>query len=238
MKYFIFAFHKVFFFIPAYIRSSMAFEFASLVGRTFTGRLKLNKQAKNYINLGSGHVRYDGFINVDFYYSKGIDYGADLRYPLRIDDNTTDAIVTEHTFEHLTYQSVDQLLGECHRILKPGGVIRIIVPDVSIFIREYAENNESWFKEWEKVMLTDSDDPERAKRIMPTKMHAISFVTQEYGHVACWDFDSMAYYLKKNGFTAIEKAGFKQGRNPELFIDLTTRDRTNVSLYIEASKSK
>jgi len=236
MKYFVFAFRKLFFFLPVYVRDTMAFEFASSVGRTFTGKMKLDRNAENLINLGSGPARYPGLINVDFFYTKGIDYGADLRYPLKIEDNTVDGIVSEHTFEHLTYASVDRLLGESYRIMKPGSVIRIIVPDISIFIAKYSTGDEAWFKNWERLMLTDSADAERAKRSMPTKMHAISFVTQEYGHVACWDFDSMKYYMEKNGFTDIQKVEYKKGRNAKLLIDIGTEDRTNVSLYIEAVK--
>ncbi|MES2780544.1 MAG: methyltransferase domain-containing protein [Bacteroidota bacterium] len=236
MKYFIFAFHKIFFFVPAHVREGIVFEGVSFIGRLFTGKLKLDKHNENLINLGSGFVRYPGIINVDFFYTKGIDYGADLRYPLKIEDNTVDGVVSEHTFEHITFASADLQFRECFRIMKPGSFIRIIVPDIELFIQRYVANDEAWFKEYERLMVTESADLSRAHKTLPTKMHALSFVLQDFGHIASWDFETMKYYLNKNGFVNIHKTEFMKGSNPKLLIDISSADRTNVSLYVEAMK--
>ncbi|MBI1770255.1 MAG: methyltransferase domain-containing protein [Bacteroidetes bacterium] len=207
-------------------------------GRLLAKRLKLNPSEKNYINLGSGALRYKGFINVDFFGGKetGVDYGADLRYPLLIDDNSLDGIFCEHTLEHLTYKNVDQLLAECYRILKPGGTMRIIVPDVSLFVENYAKNNKEWFDRWEYLMFTSSTDSERSKRKLVSKMSAISFVTQEYLHVACWDYETMHHYLVKNKFREIKKSAYRQSVDPMLNIDLDDAERRYVSLHMDAVK--
>jgi predicted SAM-dependent methyltransferase len=177
-----------------------------------------------------------GFINIDFFFEPRVDFGADLRYPLRIDDHCIDGIFCEHTMEHLTYAMNDNMLKDCYRIMKPGATIRIIVPDISIFAKNYAEQNDAWFKKWEQLMFTDSADAERAKRRLTTNMQAISFVTQEYLHVACWDYDTMKYYLEKNNFKDIKKVDFGISRQQNLLADSDTDDRKYVSLYIEATK--
>ncbi len=233
-------FDILFFFLPSRTKDYVFFEYKSIFGRMLTGRLKLDKGKKNYINLGSGSKRFEGFINVDFFTSKrnGVDYGADLRYPLLIDEAVVDGIFCEHTMEHLTYSMVDQLMSECYRILKPGGTLRIIVPDVSKFVENYAQKNQVWFDQWEHLMFITSSDGERSKRKLVSKMSAISFVTQEYLHVACWDYETMLYYLLKNRYTSITKSEYRGSSDRVLNIDLDDDERKYVSLYIEASKEK
>ncbi len=225
-----------FFFLPEYLVFSLGFEFLSKLGRLTTGDFKVDRSKKCYINLGSGTVIVQGFVNIDFFYSKGIDYGADLRFPLRIPDNSIDGIFCEHTFEHLTYADDLKLFKECYRILKPGAVLRIVLPDVSLFIKNYAEHNEAWFRLWERLMLTESTSPERAQRRLSTYMEAVSFVTQEYGHRSAWDFDTLKVYLQMAGFSDINKVSFRQGQDPHLLIDFDAEDRKLVSIYLEVRK--
>jgi predicted SAM-dependent methyltransferase len=67
------------------------------------------------MDLGSADDRTPGFLAVDFF-SPNVGYGADLRYPLLIDDITFDGIFTEHTLEHLNYTEVAKIVAECQRI--------------------------------------------------------------------------------------------------------------------------
>jgi predicted SAM-dependent methyltransferase len=222
-------------FIPANVLGIIYFEFRSLLGRTFTGKLKIDSTKRNFINLGCGPARGPEMINVDFFFA-GADYGADLRYPLRIDSNSIDGIFSEHTLEHLTYDQNRKLLAECFRVLKPGTKIRVIVPDVSVFIEAYSSKNQAWFKEWERLIFTESADSERAERKLASPMCAISFITQEYFHQSSWDFETMSYFLKEAGFISIEKCEFRKGSEKNLLQDLDHLDRKLVSLYVEATK--
>ena len=214
----------------------LRFELTSYVKRRTTGPLVFLPDQTNYIDLGSGSVRHPGFTSIDFFNVPNVHYAADLRYPLRIGNDTTNGIFTEHVFEHLTYAEVDRMLAECYRVLKPGGSIRIIVPDISIFAKNYAAGNSAWFDEWENMMFKNSTDAERAQRRLVTPMSAISFVTQEYGHVSCWDFDTMAHYLARNGFVQIRQSAYRDSLDPMLAIDLDAPDRRYVSLFVDACK--
>ena len=128
------------------------------------------------------------------------------------------------------------LFKECYRILKPNGILRIVVPDVSLFCKNYATNNREWFKRWEQLLFIQSPSPERAKRRLTTPMEAISFVTQEYGHISAWDFETLKAYLEKAGFSKIQHVAFRQGENSDLFIELDDAERKFVSIYVEAKK--
>ena len=220
-------------FLPSSTRNLLLFETRSIIGLKLSKPLILDKSSENYINLGSGSVTFSDYINIDFF-SINVDYQADLRYPLKIEDNIINGIFSEHTLEHLTYDQVQRLLMECYRILKPGGKIRIIVPDVSIFLKNYCLNNSDWFSRWEKQVFLESKDASRRNRKMISKMTAISFVTQEYGHVSCWDFETLEIFLLNANFTDIIKTTFSKGPNNKLLRD--NDSRTLVSLYVEASK--
>ncbi|MBT8523609.1 methyltransferase domain-containing protein [Polynucleobacter paneuropaeus] len=236
MNFFKFFFKKAVFFIPCELLGAIAFESKSYFYNRMSGYLKINANQKNYINLGSGSKIINEFINIDFYGTPGINYGADLRKHLKISNNVVDGIFCEHTLEHLTYSDVDRLLGECYRILKDGGVFRIVLPDLSLFISNYADGNISWFRRWESLMFTHSTDPIRKLRKLNTPLESISFTTQEYGHVSSWDYETLFFYLQKNGFREITKSGYMESRDPALLIDDSSEDRRLVSLYVEAVK--
>ena len=61
----------------------------------------------------------------------------DLRKPLPWGDDQFEAVYASHLLEHLTWGDARQLLIESRRVLKPGGVCRIVVPDLEYLIREY-----------------------------------------------------------------------------------------------------
>jgi SAM-dependent methyltransferase len=232
-----FALRKLISFLPLKIQSILCFEVISKIGRWLTPDFDINSQTPHYLNLGCGPQVIDGFVNIDFFTSPGISYGADIRYPLKISNNIFDGIICEHTFEHLSYVEASRLMHECYRILKPGGILRVIVPDLELFIRNYSNQNKMWFAEWEKLMFSESIDFQRVNRRLSSKLEAISFVTQEYGHVSCWDFETLEFYLTNAGFSEVKKGYFRVGVSPQLLVDLDGDDRKFVSVYVDAVKS-
>lgn len=215
--------------LPPELWDHISFEARSFLGRLTTKALRVDRNAENYLNLGSANILLPGQVNVDFFSNRSV-YGADLRYPLRMDDAVFNGIFTEHTLEHLTYDQVKRLFAECHRIMKPGAHIRIIVPDISILAEKYVARDAAWFKEWEAEMLS------KRGRVLDSPMQAISFTTQEHGHRSAWDFDSMRVVLSGAGFIEIKKREAGVGAEPRLLHDRMERCRTMLSLYVEAQK--
>jgi len=81
------------------------------------------------LNLGCGLSRAEGWVNVDKY-GPAADLIHDLDvFPYPWDDNSVDQIITVHVLEHLN--NWWGAFEECARILKPGGVLEIRVPDES-----------------------------------------------------------------------------------------------------------
>ena len=219
--------------LPEELVAHIKFEFYSKLGRLFARDLIIDLKRKNYINLGCGDMYIDGIINIDFFTNKKIDYGLDLRYPFRISDRSIDGIFSDHTFEHLNHAEVDQVLSESFRVLKSGATIRIIVPDMSIFIYKYCQNDESWFDEWKRLVLIGIER-ERMHGYF-TKIFALNFTSNFYHHKSCWDFEMAQFFLKKNGFKNVKKCSFRQGTQGLLY-DKDHEDRKFISLYVEATK--
>ena len=223
----------ILFFMTIDLFEHAKFELISKLGRILSRDLKLKNTNTNFINLGCGNSYVNNFINVDFFGNKMIDYGMDLRFPFKIESNSIDGIFSEHTFEHLSHQEVDNALGECYRILKPEAKIRIIVPDLSILIERYCSNDDEWFQKWQDLVLKDPSRHYMKKYF--TKMFAINFTASYYHHKSCWDFESLKKVLTSNGFVNIEKCNYNLG-TPELLIDNDSDDRKLVSIYIEGKK--
>ena len=85
------------------------------------------------LNLAAGSKRYPGdVLNVDLMEGEGIDYVADLsKYPWIWEDDAVDGIHASHILEHFSVADQEKFIRECHRILKPGGFLRIVVPHVT-----------------------------------------------------------------------------------------------------------
>tara|TARA_Y100001934_G_scaffold110128_1_gene134898 strand:+ start:7234 stop:7911 length:678 start_codon:yes stop_codon:yes gene_type:complete len=62
----------------------------------------------------------------------------DLNNPLPFPDNSVDAIYSSHVLEHFPLPTMKELIGECVRVLKPGGEFIVAVPDASRFIHAYS----------------------------------------------------------------------------------------------------
>ena len=82
------------------------------------------------LNLGGGTKQFDGALNVDITPGDGVDIVADLSaYPWPWPDSSVDGIHISHVIEH--FPDPAPIIRECHRVLKKGGFLRIVVPHCS-----------------------------------------------------------------------------------------------------------
>lgn len=106
---------------------------------------KVKKNDKNIkIQFGSGGNIKPGFINVDFDKTMGADVAWNMEekdYPFP--DNYADHILCEMTLEHIRTPSL--AIDEFHRIIKPNGTIKIIVPHFSQAYSLFADIHVSQF---------------------------------------------------------------------------------------------
>src|SRR5688572_16095375 len=92
---------------PSYLTAQIVFELGALKTRMKQPFIKHRfKNRKNLlVNIGAGETGKEGWINVDLFYSEGVNCLWDCRRSLPFDNNSVKILFTEHFFEHL---DVDQ----------------------------------------------------------------------------------------------------------------------------------
>lgn len=196
--------------------------------RKFAGKRNL------LVNVGAGNSGKEGWVNVDGYPGEGVSCLADVRKSLPFEDNSVRGIFTEHFFEHIDYvEEAPHFLRECWRVLQPGGVLRIVVPDLERYFRAYAQGD------WDLLAKIRPLDGE-SKDVhygwhYNTQMELINFVLRQgQQHKFGYDIPTIEFLLRKYGFTKVEKQEFGKSQMQELCIDAAKR--ASESLYIEAVK--
>lgn len=98
-----------------------------------------------FANLGCGGTYVDSrdWLNLDFHSNTPAVIATNLSKPLPIPDNSLEVVYSSHFLEHVPLSEVPALLGEIYRVLKPGGVVRLVVPDFENIAREYLSQLDS-----------------------------------------------------------------------------------------------
>jgi predicted SAM-dependent methyltransferase len=196
-------------------RGLFLFELKSLVGRII---YRPRPATARYLHFGCGYNILPGFQNLDFYSfrERGKPVARhDLRFPLPYPDATFEGAYSEHCIEHLYPHQALQLMRELHRVLKPGGVLRVAVPDLGKYIDFY---------------LGKSVDPEFS--MFRSGCEAIWCLTQNWGHRSVWDRTMLTEKLREAGFKESHETSYRQGRNSDLLVD--KEERRWETLYVEA----
>jgi predicted SAM-dependent methyltransferase len=91
------------------------------------------------LNLGCGRRFHPQWINIDFVSTQPEVMAWDLTRGLPFEDETFDVVYHSHFLEHLSKLQAPKLLRECYRVLRPGGILRVAVPDLEQTVRAYLE---------------------------------------------------------------------------------------------------
>lgn len=98
------------------------------------------KQIK--LHLGCGEKIIPGFINVDVRKLPGVDIIDDISNLNRFDKDSVDLIYASHVLEHFGRREYLDILKNWFDIIKPGGILRIAVPDFGAVVEHYNEHKD------------------------------------------------------------------------------------------------
>jgi predicted SAM-dependent methyltransferase len=202
--------------------------------RSLGARRRYRNEAELLINLGAGKYGKPGWVNVDWVRHSGINCIYDCRRGLPFGDESARAIFCEHFLEHLDYtEHVPRFLSECRRVLRPGGVLRVIVPDAERYLRAYCDAG------WESLAQLRPLDADRSDRYFHcryrTKIELINQVfRQGHAHKYAYDYETLEFLLRRYGFSQVQRCEFGQSQLSEFAIDQPRR--ASESLYVEAVK--
>jgi len=146
----------------------------------------------------------------------------DVRKGLPFPDQSVSYIYSSHTFEHFSWNESLGVTKECFRVLKTGGVLRVVVPDLGSIVRDYLKSD---------VPLASH---EFIKRL--SLNHSIAdLIHPGANHSQMFDEKSLLHLFREAGFTAPEVTCFMQSRIPDIAnIELEVRSRE--SLYVESER--
>lgn len=159
----------------------------------------------------------------------------DVTKSLPYEAGSVDAIYSSHFVEHLTRDEADRFFREALRVLRPGGILRLAVPDLQLAAREY-------------LTRVDAGDPVagdafiESLSVNPThsgsrlRKLALRLVHRPHG----WMYDelSLSHRLESVGFLVIGRRSAADSTCPDaerldtrptsLFVDAQSRDHVAV----------
>jgi predicted SAM-dependent methyltransferase len=174
------------------------------------------------LNWGCGSHTAPGWINSDIKDAPGVDLSCDIREGLPLESDSVDYAVSVHALPELQYPEVGPALEELWRVLKPGGVLRLGLPDLGKGIRAYVLGKDDYFQ------VDENEIQSRGGRFI---VHMLW-----YGYSrTLFTMDFAEELLLNVGFANVVECRYRTtaSRFPEI-VELDNRERE--SLFIEASK--
>ncbi len=173
--------------------------------------------APRHLHLGCGTRLLPGFVNIDANPRQKLDMWLDVRHGLPFRNSSVASIYSTHMVEHLFTDELDRLFGECFRVLKPGGGLRLIA---------YHENRSDWF------------DDSFPHHFVSIGGRFSNFVFCDGQHRTAFDFTYFDEVLRKSGFNQVEESA--EGKSRIYGSDVPPFEPADTdlphSLYVEAFK--
>jgi len=191
------------------------------------------------LHIGCGGNILKGWLNSDYNSVHSDVIFLDATKPFPFNNDEFDYLFSEHVIEHFDFAKGFAMLLECHRILKPGGKLRISTPDLLFLIDLHRAEKSELQKEYIK-WSTDNF-------IKAAPYYAETFVinnfVRDWGHTFIYDENVLRYSLTSAGFEEIIKCDVNESLYSELK-GLENDDRMPSaflrleSLVLEAAKPR
>lgn len=181
----------------------------------------------------------------------------DLRKGIPYPDDSVSAVYHSHVLEHIDREHADGFMREIHRVLRPGGIQRVVVPDLEILVRRYVAALDSGpdagsaHDEQIAGIIEQSVRREAQESAMkpPLRRKAENLLlgdARKRGETHQWMYDrvNLAELLHRNGFEGVERKPFDQSGIPGweelgrgLDFDDDRSEHRSHSLYMEGRKA-
>lgn len=174
------------------------------------------------LNWGCGSIQPEGWVNVDHsseFYNLPEPINQCYVDTKGFPDNEFDIIVAHASVQQVEWNKLVDQLREFRRLLKPGGVIRISLPDIEVGFAEYQRGNINWFPNSEQSL----DD--RFSAWLTWYSTTTTLLTRK----------ALLNKLAEAGFIRFDTVGYKRiAFGPPEITELDTR--ANEFFFVEAVK--
>ena len=176
------------------------------------------------LHLGCGDHRLEGWVNADLSRTFASGLLADGAKGLPFADRELAFIHCEDLLEHLDFESGIAMLGDCHRVLQEGGVLRILTPDLRALVEKVYREGDPRELAWCERELAASGPCQAFNAHLRMKGE----------HRFVYDEQELTRVLRGIGFD-VAAVRWNESAHPELrYLDL--RD-FGLNLFLEATKS-
>jgi predicted SAM-dependent methyltransferase len=167
-------------------------------------------------------------------FERNVRYGDITEGLPGIEDGTVDGVYCSHVLEHMSLEHFRMALQKTYKMLKPGGVFRIIMPNLEILIRDYISDKD------------EKQDPEASVRLIKRMMMGVesrprkfmAVVKHLFGylhHLWLWDWESTEQELRNTGFTDIRRCEFNDSAD-SMFKLVENEERWHLVVKFECIK--
>lgn len=154
----------------------------------------------------------------DYCLEHKIYYGTCERLPIK--DETVDVLYTSHMFEHLSVRTREKFFSEIRRVMKPEGIVRVVIPDTKVRVDNYLDSGDC-DAFIESLFLSLKDYTKNDLLIKGFR-----------GHYWMWDEKSISKLFESAGFYNVTILKPGETTIPfETRIDL--KERAGESIYVE-----
>jgi predicted SAM-dependent methyltransferase len=166
----------------------------------------------------------------------------DIRKGLPYKENSLLYVYSSHCFEHLYLDQAMKLLRECFRVLKPGGILRLAVPDLESYCRQYMEGVQNNGRTGQGEFPADVF----VRRLLMVREAAPRGIVDRWFKpvlgkhtIHCWQYDwqSLSARFLEVGFTNVKHCSYRQSAIPDIN-SLDLAEKASESLYVEGTKPK
>ncbi len=177
-------------------------------------------------------LRGVGFLNAqqsdftDFCHKHDIRWAHAVRH-IPESASSVDIVYSSHMFEHLDRTEAETFLAEVMRVLRPGGTLRLVLPDLRVRVDAYLSSGDG------DRFVASLDICQGRPRTLKDRLQAA--ILGHRGHLWMYDEQSLSGILAKAGFVEVRpcKPGETTIRDPG---SLSLREREGRSIYVEAKK--
>jgi len=174
------------------------------------------------LNWGCGTEPEPGWINSDIKDDPSVEISCDILEGLPLESGSIEYAVSIHALPELRYPDLVPALLELRRVLAPGGVLRLALPDLDRGIRAYLDQDRDYF-------LVPDDDARSIGSKFIVQMLWYGYSKTLFTH------DFTAELLEKAGFAEVQRCAFGETASP--FPEIVELDnRPEESLFVEARK--
>ena len=172
------------------------------------------------LHWGCGERIAQGWINSDIKPGPGVNIIGNILDGLPIESESMDYISSQHALQDLKIYEQVKAMSELRRILKPGGVLRLSLPDLDLAIACYLRGDQNHFQHWTWKTLSGN------------------FITYILWHNLTntpftYEFAEELLYMAS--FRAVYRVTYRQTRSDyPAIVELDSRE--NESFYVEAFK--